>query len=256
MRLAIMQPYLFPYLGYYQLMDQAEVFVLYDDVQYIRRGWINRNRLWVNGGAYTFTLPVKKVHIDTPIYEIELSDFPAWRSNFLKTLQLAYRKADHFSWTFGLINEIMNENRGLLIDLLCYSIEIFKEAFGITSFILTSSRMFQNEHLSGIDRILDICHKLHAHEYLNLPGGRALYDPDVFDSHGIELEYISPGTSLPSGPNLDRKANLSIIDLMMWHGRSGVRRMLRRRSILNAHIEREIDSRGIRYSSVRQIRSV
>ena len=253
MRLAIMQPYLFPYLGYYQLLDQSEVFVIYDDVQYTRRGWINRNRLWVNDGEYTFTLPVKKAQRDTPIHAIELCNYSDWRSQFLKTLQMAYGKADYFSWTYDIIKKILNEERNFLIDLLCYSIEIIKDALGINTPILPSSRIFQNEHLDGVDRIVDICKRLHACEYLNLPGGRVLYDPDVFDSSDIELEFLLPETFLMLGPKLDHEANLSIIDLMMWQGRAGVRQMMRRYSLVKAHIESNLSLLEDLSSSARHI---
>lgn len=243
MRLAIMQPYLFPYPGYYQLLDKSDVFVIYDDVQYIRRGWINRNRLWVNGsGEYMFTLPVRKAPRETPIHAIELSDFPGWRSTFLKTLKMAYGQADHFTWAFGLIRDILKQDRQRLISLLSDSISICREAFGIETTLLSSSRLFRNDHLDGMDRILDICSKLQARKYLNLPGGRHLYVASAFASRGIELAYLSPGVPQPAGPGRDRNAVLSIIDLMMWRGRAGVRHMLPQCSIIKARSEREIES--------------
>src|ERR1035437_356071 len=96
MKLAIMQPYIFPYLGYYQLVNTVDTFVFFDDVNYIKKGWINENNILVNDAAYKFTLPVKDSSQNKRINQIELSDYKTWCDKFLKTLSSTYKKSPQF----------------------------------------------------------------------------------------------------------------------------------------------------------------
>ncbi|HEY0111260.1 MAG TPA: WbqC family protein, partial [Fibrella sp.] len=114
MTLAIMQPYVLPYIGYIQLMNTVDTFVFYDDVAFINRGWVNRNRLLVNGKEYLFTIPLKEASQNKTIREIELANDPKWRGKLLKTIEQSYRKAPQYTVVMPMTERIINfqaENR-------------------------------------------------------------------------------------------------------------------------------------------------
>src|SRR5687768_6232595 len=107
MKLAIMQPYFLPYLGYYQLVNAVDTFVFFDDVNFIKKGWIHRNQVLVNGEAHKFTIPLKDASQNKKIYEVHLSDYAAWRDSFLKIIDFNYKKAPYYENTRELLAKIL-----------------------------------------------------------------------------------------------------------------------------------------------------
>ena len=118
MKIAVMQPYIFPYIGYFQLINAVDKFVIFDDVNFINKGWINRNNILLNNLPYLFTLPLKKSSQNKLINEIEIANDKIWNQKFLKTLQAAYSKAPNFSEVYNLVDRIVNSGLDKLSDFL------------------------------------------------------------------------------------------------------------------------------------------
>lgn len=222
-RLAIMQPYFFPYIGYWQLIKSANRFVILDDVNYIQRGWINRNRILVNDTPTYITLPLQNSSQNKKIFEIRIDTNNPWRSKILKTLQCTYKKSEYYDEVYETIEQIINFNTESLSEFLSNQIKIICDLLKMDTEIVSSSRIYSNNEIKSEERIIDICKKNYAHTYLNLPGGRTIYNQSNFTNNGISLQFIS--TNLI--PYLQRNAesfapNLSIIDVLMNSGIEGV----------------------------------
>lgn len=228
MTLAVMQPYLFPYLGYFQLVEEADRFVLYDDVTYIKQGWINRNRILVNGSAHLFTLPLRKASSFAPIDSIELDprQFPAWRDKFLRTLQQAYARAPRFATTHALITNVLHTPAERLVDLLRTGIVSVSEHMGIRTTIVPTSRRYANQDLHGQARILDICKQEKASRYVNAAGGANLYARTDFAEQGIELVFLRSRLPTYVQGTPEFVPGLSIIDALMRVSADELRGML------------------------------
>lgn len=123
MKLAIMQPYFLPYIGYFQLINAVDTFVLLDDVNYINKGWINRNQLLLNGKAHLFTLPLQKASQNKLINQLELSNETKWKDKLLKTIETAYKKAPQFHLVFPLISQILQYPESNLSLFIHHSIQ-------------------------------------------------------------------------------------------------------------------------------------
>ncbi|WP_018125534.1 WbqC family protein [Desulfovibrio oxyclinae] len=216
MRLAVMQPYFLPYLGYFQLLASVDRFVVLDDVNYIKRGWVNRNRILVDGRPNTFSLPVKKASQNKMINELELGqDYEDWARRFLKTIKHAYKKAPMYNNVMPLIEDMLACKISGLSTFLVHSLKRVCSYLGISTEIVETSSVYPRKGLSGSDRVLDICIQNCAETYVNLPGGRDLYDCATFRRKGISLEFLQPKLrSYPQGTG-DFVSGLSVLDAMM-----------------------------------------
>ena len=224
MRLAIMQPYFLPYIGYFQLMSAVDKFVLLDDVNFINRGWINRNRIAVNGEPHWVTLPLAKASQNRLISEIELVDDPSWKRKTLRTVELSYHRAPHSGEVFSLFSDILNEARGSLSVFLFRQLQRMADHLGIKVQITPTSAVYPREGRSGQDRIMDICRREGATSYANLPGGRDLYDPASFAAAGIELLFLDPNFQALNLRHSGQEGPiLSILDLVMLNSAATVR---------------------------------
>ena len=190
MTLAIMQPYFLPYIGYMQLMNAVDTFVLYDDVAFINRGWINRNRLLINGQEYMFTVPLRDASQNKHINEVSLADDPKWRSKLLKTIEQGYRKAPYYGTVMPITENSINFATGSIADLVHHSLIELNQYLGLTTRLVASSSVYGNSHLKAQERILDICRQESATRYINPIGGMELYDKPAFAQAGIELNFI------------------------------------------------------------------
>ncbi len=215
-KLAIMQPYIFPYIGYWQLINAVNTFVILDDVNFIKKGWINRNRILLNGKLHLFTIPLKKASQNKLIKEIELAAGGKTKQEFLKTINLAYNKAPYFKNVFPLIEEIILNKETSLSEYVFYSLKKITQYIGINTNFILSSEIEKDNNFKGQDKIIDICKKLEAKEYINLPGGVELYDKKIFETQGVELKFIKTGYIEYQQFNNDFISNLSVIDIMMF----------------------------------------
>lgn len=217
MRLAIMQPYFMPYIGYLQLLNGVDKFVLYDDVNYINKGWINRNRILINGQAYLFTIPLKEASQNKLINEIYLSEDLKWRGKLLKTLEQAYKKAPFYSTALAVTEKIVNLHAEKLNDWIADSFKVLVDYLDIKTEIVPGSSIYKNTHLKAQERILDICLQEKAEHYINPIGGMELYDKTVFEQNGIRLNFIkSKPIVYPQFKN-EFVPWLSIVDIMMFN---------------------------------------
>ena len=216
MRLAIMQPYFLPYVGYFQLMAAVDKFVLLDDVNFINRGWINRNRIVVNGEPYWLTLPLAKASQNRLINEIDIVDDPVWKRKMLRTVELSYRSAPFADRVLPMFGELLEDAKGVLSTFLTHHLRRVTHYIGIDVSIEPTSTIYPKEGRTGQDRILDICAREKAMSYVNLPGGRDLYDPQAFAMAGIKLLFIEPNLdALVLQHGGQEGPSLSILDLLM-----------------------------------------
>lgn len=213
-----MQPYLFPYIGYFQLMRAVDKFVVLDDVAFIRRGWINRNRVLINRRAHTFTIPLERVSQNKLIAELDIAQQGNWREKLLKTLTLAYKRAPFFETVYPLIERTILYSGRLLADYIGNSLFELHRYLELETELVRTSRTYNNRNLKGEDRILDICRRENGNEYINSIGGTALYSGDRFAGAGIALRFLKPGTIRYRQFGAEFVPSLSIIDVLMFNG--------------------------------------
>jgi len=225
-KLAIMQPYFFPYLGFFQLMAKADKFVLYDDVNFINRGWINRNRIKLNGAAHLITVPLHDASQNKLICEIQISQDAVWKKKMLKTIAQAYARAGCFDPAFRLVEEIIAYPSNDLAAFLRNSLFKLRDYLGIETEIVESSRTYGNASLNGEARIVDICVREHAGVYINAIGGMDLYARNEFADKGLELYFVKPTLDRYAQDKTEFLPGLSIIDVIMHNDRPALRNML------------------------------
>lgn len=220
-----MQPYFLPYLGYWQLLAAVDRFVVYDNIEYTKKGWINRNRFLRNGADAPFTLPLKKGSDFLDVRERSLADDfnPA---TLLNPFRESYRKAPFFDAVFPMIEAIATAAPRNLFEYLLNSLVMTAAYLEIKTPIIVSSTVPIDHDLKAGEKVLAMCDALGANRYLNTIGGRALYTPDAFAAAGVELKFIR--TRLVTYPQLGQPfvPSLSILDVMMFNSPDAVRRML------------------------------
>lgn len=210
---AIMQPYLFPYLGYYQLLHYADIFVLYDDVNYIKRGFINRNTLLANGKPQRFTLPVVSGSQNRLIKDVK---FTNETGKLLKTIRHNYARAPFFHDVFPLIESVLNQQKRDIAEVCRASLVQVANHLGISLDVRLSSQIDYDRQASSEGKLISICQQLDSKRYVNTIGGQKLYDKCVFGEKGISLSFIHMGDVSYTQGSQPFVANLSFIDVLMW----------------------------------------
>ena len=196
---AVMQPYLFPYLGYFQLVGAVDHFVFYDDVQYINEGWINRNRLPQQGW---FTVPVAAGPLATPIYEQAVARvaYPRFRRKWLKGFGLTYSKAPFYGRVRELVETVFVEQPAGIAAMAERSVRLTAGYLGLATPFFRASTLTYDRSLTAQDRLLDLLRSIGADHYLNPAGGQPLYQPAVFAKRGVRLSFLHAGLSaVPDG---------------------------------------------------------
>ncbi|MFZ4641428.1 MAG: WbqC family protein [Nodosilinea sp.] len=222
MRLAIMQPYFLPYIGYFQLLAAVDSFVLYDHIKYTKKGWINRNRILVSGTDKVFSLSLKKDSDFLDIVEREISqDFSPVK--LLSQFKGAYRKAPYFEQVFSLLEKIMLYEERNLFKFIYHSIVRVCEYLGISTEIRVSSHISISSELKSQDRVISLCQVLGAHTYINAIGGMELYNKDTFKAAGIELKFIKSNSFEYLQFDNEFIPWLSIVDVMMFNDLDTIR---------------------------------
>lgn len=233
MKLAIMQPYFFPYIGYWQLMNAVDRFVIYDDVSFIKGGWINRNRLLINGRPSYFTAPLHNPSSNKRICDIFLQSSPRWRNKLIKTVENTYRRSPFFTVVFPVIEQVIHYETENLVDFVQNQIQTMAAFMKInTDFVLTS-RQYGNNELSGEKRILDICKREGAAIYINLQGGQKLYQSHSFRTLDIDLNFIVMNALPYKQRSVGFVPFLSIIDALMEIGPTDIKRHLNAYSLID-----------------------
>ncbi|MEO7167155.1 MAG: WbqC family protein [Chthoniobacterales bacterium] len=226
MKLAIMQPYLLPYIGYFQLMAAVDKFVIYDDVQFIKGGWINRNRILLGGREHAFTAPLLGASPNRLINEIELVQNTGWRRKVLRTIEQAYTGAAHYAEVLPLLSRIVSYPERQLTAYLLHSLEVLKTYLEIPASLINTSATYQNQDLKGQERILDICRREGASVYVNASGGRDLYRSEAFRAQGIALRFLDPEPFTYDQGTIHFSPSLSIVDVLMFNSRDEVKALL------------------------------
>ena len=226
-----MQPYFFPYIGYWQLINAVDVFVLYDDVNFIKKGWINRNNILLNKSEHLITIPLLNVSQNKHINECMVSEDYKSIDNIIKTINLAYKKAPYYNLVFPYIEEII-KTKGSISDLVLKSVLWIKEYLVLNTEIILSSSIDKNNELKGQDKIIEIVKKLNGNHYINAIGGQELYNKEIFNNNGIKLNFIKTGEIKYKQFNNEFVPNLSIIDVLMFNSPSEVKEMLNNYSLI------------------------
>jgi hypothetical protein len=226
MNVAVMQPYFFPYIGYFQLVTAVDKFVYLDDVNYNKKGWMNRNRLMIGGSVQYFTIPVSGASQNQKINEVKIQVTGPWREKMTRSLAQSYAKAPFVNEALHLLEKVLCIQSEYLSDYAKTSIKVIADYLDIKTTFIDSSQSYGNGSLSGSERILDIAKREEASVYYNLPGGASLYDDKVFNTQKIELRFIRPNLEpYPQNSNAFTPG-LSILDVLMFNDRATTKDML------------------------------
>lgn len=223
---AVMQPYLFPYVGYFQLIRAADVFVFYDDVDFIKQGWINRNRILINGNDHLFTVPCHNVSSNETIRDVIVHE--NWRNDkLLKKIRLAYANADAFDTAFPVIREVILQDWKYISAFAQESAKRVASYLDIDIDFYQSSDLPADPSLERADRLIELTKHFGAASYINMEGGKELYNKPYFSERGIELHFLEP--QLPEYNQYNANTfhpGLSIIDVMMNVSKEDIQPML------------------------------
>ncbi|WP_250658621.1 WbqC family protein [Alkalimarinus coralli] len=221
-----MQPYFLPYIGYWQLLNKVDKFIVYDNIQYTKKGWINRNRFLKNGKDALFTIPLKKDSDTLNISDRTIAstyDKDKLTSQFRNT----YLRAPYFEDAFPVIEEVIHYNAENLFDYILNSIKKICSYLKIDDSKITASSSIPIDHtLKSEEKVLALCHAMEAKEYYNPIGGVALYDKVHFSNQNIDLKFLKALPIEYKQHNNEFVPWLSIVDIMMFSNLSSIQEML------------------------------
>ena len=226
MKIAIMQPYFLPYIGYFQLINAVDKFILYDIVTFIKRGWINRNRILVNGTDYMFSIPLVKVSQNKNIGDIYIKDDPKWKNQLLKTIEQNYKKAPYFEQIFSLFTSIIQKEEPNLSKFILNSFKLINNYLDINTEIISSANKYKVNQLKGAEKVIQICKQENADTYINAINGRELYDKEMFKEQDISLFFIKSQAIDYKQFKNEFTPNLSILDVLMFNSKEQVKEFL------------------------------
>ncbi len=218
-----MQPYLFPYIGYWQLINAVDKFVIFDDVNFINKGSINRNKILVQNKTHQFTLELVGASQNKLINQIQIGN----NSNkILKTIELNYKRSPYFKNVFPLIEEIFNQKEKNLAKFIGYSLKKISYYLEIDVGFIYSSDIEKDNNLRNQDKIINICQMLNATHYINPINGKELYDKELFLKKDFELNFIQTKPFKYRQFNSKFISSLSIIDIMMFNNIDNIKSLL------------------------------
>jgi len=227
MKLGIMQPYFLPYIGYFQLINAVDKYVIYDNIEYTKKGWINRNRILMNGQDFLISLPLKKDSDHKMVCERELSS-EYHPKKMLDQIKSSYSKAPYFKEVILLLESILFSTETNLFNFIYHSVKAISDFTGINTEIVVSSTVNIDHQLKSEDKVLAICKALSADSYYNAIGGKELYSKERFRDAGIDLKFISSDAIQYQQFKNDFVPWLSIIDVLMFNAKEEVKRMLKK----------------------------
>ncbi|MEG0395975.1 MAG: WbqC family protein [Oscillospiraceae bacterium] len=226
MKLGIMQPYFMPYIGYWQLMNAVDEYVIYDDVNFIKGGWINRNRILVNGQAQYFNVPMLGASSFKQIREISVNHEERLVEKNLRALKETYQKAPYYQDVYPLMKDILICDAENLASYITNSFKVVCDYLDITTKLIVSSEIEKDCSLKGQDKVLSVCKILSATEYYNAIGGRELYSFKDFKAQEIQLKFLNTDAIVYTQFENEFQPNLSIIDVMMFNSKEQIKQML------------------------------
>jgi hypothetical protein len=214
--ISIMQPYIFPYLGYFHLIECSDTVVFYDDVNFIKAGWINRNRILLNGRDFMFTIPLEKPSQNKLINEIGVKIDQKNFDKFFAQIRSAYGKAPYYPEVVEVLKSVFQNDFKDISDLAINSILMVYEYLGKEIKWLKSSTSFaDSKGLEKADRLISITKRMNSDTYINLSGGKKLYDKKYFSDNGIQLGFVESKPIQYKQFENDFIPWLSIIDVLM-----------------------------------------
>lgn len=223
----IMQPYFMPYIGYWQLLNCVDTFVIYDNIEFEKNGWIRRNRILVNNEPKMISLPLKKDSDYLDVVQRYLADdFHIQGDKILRQVQSAYRKAPHYDEVMEVLDRIFKYNSKNLFEFIYNSVREVTNYLGIQTKIVVSSNINIDPLLKCQDKVIAICKELGASDYINPIGGKELYSYTQFDNVNIKLHFLKSNLSKYKQWGDEFVPSLSIIDVMMFNSREQIREML------------------------------
>lgn len=225
---AVMQPYFFPYIGYFQLIQAVEKFIIYDDVGFIKRGWINRNNILINGKENLITIPCRNASQNKLINEINHGLSSKNRKKLLNKIQFAYGKAPFFDTIFPIVQEVILCKKDKISDLAFLSITAVCSYLEIETKFKKSSKTYKNSRLDKAGRLINITKQEHAENYINPIGGTELYDKETFKKEGVNLFFLKPEELSYTQFGNQFVPWLSIIDVMMFNSVEEIHGMLQK----------------------------
>jgi hypothetical protein len=229
MKLAIMQPYFFPYIGYFQLINAVDEFVLYDNIEFTKKGWINRNRILVNGKDSFITIPLKS---DSDYLDINrrrlVATWPKERESILNRITEYYRKSPYFDSAYPVISRCLLHEENNLFRFILNSLALLNEYLGIMTPFLISSTLPIDRDLKADKKVIAICRARQAGVYINPIGGTELYKKDIFRKEGIKLFFLQSHDVQYDQFGNEFVPRLSIIDVMMFNSPGRIREYLSR----------------------------
>lgn len=223
--IGIMQAYFLPYIGYFQLIHEVDEFILYDNIQYTKKGWINRNRILQGDGAKYLTLPLKKDSDFLNICERTIVD--SFRpEKMLKRIETIYHKAPYYLEVADCLENILCFQERNLFQYILHSLREICQFLDIRTPIIISSELKYDNHLRGEEKVIAICKERGCKRYINTVGGMELYHSEEFEREGMELRFIQP--LIQEYPQFTSVfvPNLSIIDVLMFNSKEKIHQML------------------------------
>ena len=233
MKIAVMQPYWVPYIGYFQLMNAVDEFVIYDHIKYTKKGWINRNRILFNEKETYITLPLKKASDFLDIDKRFLAE--SWkmdRNKMIRRITDAYRNAPFFETVFPVIKESILFDHDNLFQFIFNSVRVIKEYLDIKARLIVSSSIPGVDTLKSQEKVLAICNARHANVYINPVGGQALYDSKAFEKQHVNLHFLKTGDITYPQSQIKFIPSLSIIDVMMFNSKEETKELLKAFSLI------------------------
>ncbi|MVP00668.1 WbqC family protein [Paenibacillus lutrae] len=231
MKVAIMQPYFLPYIGYFQLIHAVDVFVVYDNIQYTKKGWINRNRFLQNGKDSYFSVAVQKDSDYLNVNDRRIAlDFN--RSKSLNKVREAYKKAPNFVEGFKIFENVVLYEDTNLFNYIYHSLDTVVKKLNIETKIIVSSSINMDHSLKAQDKVLAICKELGAHTYINAIGGKDLYSKEEFAANGVQLCFVRSKPIQYKQFDQAFVPWLSIIDVMMFNDRNTIIEMLKQYEVI------------------------
>lgn len=232
MKLGIMQPYFIPYIGYWQLMNAVDKYVIYDDVNFIKGGWINRNRILVNGEPKYFNVPMLGASPYKLINEVGVNNDRKLTDKNLRALEGAYRKAPYYGDVFPLMERVLESGKDDIASYIAESFRIIGEYLDIKTEFIISSDLEKDCEQKGQDKVLSICKLLGATEYYNAIGGQELYSFEDFKAQDITLKFLKTSDIVYEQFGNEFQPNLSIVDVMMFNSVEQIQQMLQKYTLV------------------------
>jgi hypothetical protein len=222
-KIAIMQPYFFPYIGYFQLINAVDEFVVYDNIKFTKKGWINRNRILVNGKDSYISLPLKKDSDHLDVRDRYLAD--SWsfeKDKMLNRIIESYRKAPYFDSVYPIIEKSILFEEHNLFGFILNSLNLVREYLGIQTPLLVSSTIPVDHGLKAEKKVVAICKARKADMYLNPIGGAQLYSKADFKNEGLDLCFLKTTNFIYKQSDNEFVPFLSIIDVMMFNSKEEI----------------------------------